>query len=54
MAKAQTAAQRKRAERERNREAGYKLVQFWIHPTDYARLRRYIDAKNKRRGFFEG
>ncbi len=48
--KAQTPAQRKAAERERNREAGFKLAQVWIHPGDAARFRRYVNALNKRRG----
>ena len=50
MSKPKTAAQRKQAERERNREAGFQLAQVWIHPDDYAALRRYVDLKNKRRG----
>lgn len=49
MNKPKTAAQRKRDERERNRAAGFQLAQVWIHPDDYAALRRYVDIKNRRR-----
>lgn len=48
--RAMTAAERKAAERERNREAGFKLAQVWVHPSDFARFRRYVNALNKRRG----
>ena len=50
MQKAQTPAQRKAAERERNRDAGFKLAQVWVHPDDFARFRKYVNALNKRRG----
>lgn len=41
----------KQLERDRNRAAGYKLAQLWVHPADYAALRRLVDRKNKQRGF---
>jgi hypothetical protein len=49
--KPKTAAQRKQAQRERIREAGFKLVQVAIHPDDEAALHRYVAAKNRRRGW---
>ena len=39
---AKTAAQRKAAERQRARSAGYVLRQFWIHPKDWPRVQKYL------------
>lgn len=44
-----TAAQRKAAERERMREAGYVLRQFWVHPQDWPRVQAYLKRVNKAR-----
>ena len=37
-----TPAQRKRDERERMRERGFVLRQFWVHPDDWERARKYL------------
>ena len=39
-----TAAQRKRAERERRRKAGFVLRQIWVRPGDWPRVKRYLAA----------
>ena len=44
-----TATQRKQAERDRKRAAGFKLAHLWIHPDDYEALRDYAERKNARR-----
>ena len=46
---AKSPAERKRDERERMREAGYVLRQFWVHPKDWERVQRYLISVNKRR-----
>lgn len=46
---AQSAAERKRAERTRMRAEGYVLRQFWVHPKDWDRVQRYLLMVNKRR-----
>jgi hypothetical protein len=43
------AAERKRAERKRMRKAGYVLRQFWIHPKDWLRVRKYLQRFKDRR-----
>lgn len=43
-----TAAQRKAAERQRQRDAGRVVVQVWIHPDDRAKLAHYIKRLNER------
>jgi hypothetical protein len=44
-----TAAERKQDERERMRERGYVLRQFWVHPLDAERVRSYVDRLNRKR-----
>lgn len=44
-----TAAQRKAAERQRQRDAGRTVVQVWVHPDDREKLARYIKRLNERR-----
>jgi hypothetical protein len=42
-------AERKRDERKRMRKAGYVLRQFWVHPKDWQRVRKYLQRfKNGR------
>jgi hypothetical protein len=48
--RALTAAERKQAERDRNRAAGFDLVQVWVHKSDRARFERVMERINKRRG----
>lgn len=48
--KPKTPAQRKLAQRERLRAAGFRLVQVPIHSADAARFQRFVDALKKRRG----
>lgn len=43
------AAERKRDERERMRDSGYVLRQFWVHPKDWPLVQRYLLRVNKRR-----
>lgn len=43
-----SAAQRKAEERQRYRDAGRVVIQFWIHPDDRARLANYVKRINKR------
>lgn len=45
---AQTPAERKAAERKRQREAGRVAVTVWIDPTDRKRVTKYIDRLNER------
>lgn len=45
----QTAAERKSAERQRQREAGRVAVTVWVHPDDRARVQRYADRANRAR-----
>jgi hypothetical protein len=35
-------ATRKRAERDRMRDAGFKLVQVWVHEDDCAKVKRQV------------
>jgi len=44
-----TAAERKSAERQRQRDLGRVVVQVWIHPDDRAKLAHYIKRLNERR-----
>lgn len=44
-----TDAERKQAERDRMRKAGFVLQQYWVHPDDRARVRNYIERLNKGR-----
>jgi len=46
---AKTAAQRKAAERARQKEAGRVVVQVWVHPDDREKLAHYIRRLNDRR-----
>lgn len=46
---ARTPNQRKQAERVRMRKLGFKQASFWIHPDDFAALRKYVDRKNAAR-----
>jgi len=50
MSKPKTAAQRKQAQRDRIRGAGFKLVQVPVHPDDEERLQRLVSRMNKQRG----
>jgi hypothetical protein len=47
---AKSHAERKRDERERMRERGYVLRQFWVHPKDWDRVSTYVRRVNKKRG----
>lgn len=49
MKAALTAAERKAAERQRQRDAGRVVVQVWVHPDDRAKLAHYIKRLNERR-----
>lgn len=44
-----TPAQRKAAERDRQRERGLVVVQVWVHPEDRENLARYVKRLNQRR-----
>lgn len=44
---AQTPAQRKAAERQRQREQGRMAVTVWIHPDDKAKLAAYVARLNR-------
>ena len=35
-------AKRKRAERDRMRDAGFKVMQFWVHYEDSAKVKRLV------------
>ena len=45
-----TPAQRKAAERQRQRDSGLVAVTVWIDPEDRAKLAHYIKRLNERRG----
>jgi len=49
MSPALTPAERKAAERQRQRELGRVVVQVWVHPDDRAKLAHYIKRLNERR-----
>ena len=49
MSPALTPAERKAAERQRQRERGRVAVQVWVHPDDREKLARYIKRVNGRR-----
>ena len=42
-------AERKAAERERMREAGFVLRQVWVHPRDWQRAKVYLQQLRNRR-----
>jgi hypothetical protein len=44
-----TAAERKQAERDRKRAAGWVLVQEWVHNLDVAKLKEYAAKLRKQR-----
>ncbi len=44
---ASSAARRKRAERERRRKAGFVLRQIWVRPSDWPRVKRYLEALDR-------
>lgn len=44
-----TAAERKAAERERRRKAGYKAFEVWVHLEDWPLVQRYLERLWKRR-----
>ena len=44
----QTPAQRKAAERQRQRDQGRVVVQVWIDPADRTKVARYIKRLNER------
>jgi hypothetical protein len=44
-----SAAERKAAERERRRKAGFKAFEVWVHLEDWPRVKRYIERLAKRR-----
>ena len=39
-----SAAGRKRAERDRRRKAGFVLRQIWVRPSDWPRVKRYLES----------
>ncbi len=39
-----SAARRKRAERDRRRKAGFVLRQIWVRPSDWPRVKRYLES----------
>ena len=47
---ANSAARRKRAERERRRKAGFVLRQIWVRPGDWPRVKRYLEGLNRSDG----
>lgn len=51
MSQPKSAAERKREERERMRDNGFVLRQFWVHPKDWPRVQTYLlriyNARNK-------
>lgn len=49
MAAAKSVAERKRDERERMRDKGFVLRQFWVHPKDWPRVQKYLALTRKRR-----
>jgi len=46
---AKSDAERKADERARMRKLGYVLRQFWVHPHDWPRVKRYLERVNARR-----
>lgn len=46
---AMTVVERKQAERDRMRKAGFVLRQFWVHPKDWPRVQKYLALTRKRR-----
>lgn len=44
-----SAAQRKRDERERMRDRGFVLRQFWVHPKDWPRVQKYLERVRRLR-----
>ena len=44
---ANSAARRKRAERERRRKAGFVLRQIWVRPDDWPRVKRYLEGLDR-------
>jgi hypothetical protein len=44
---ANSAARRKRAERDRRRKAGFVLRQIWVRPGDWPRVRRYLEGLDR-------
>lgn len=51
---ANSAARRKRAERERRRKAGFVLRQIWVRPGDWPRVKRYLEALDRLEGRLSG
>jgi hypothetical protein len=49
MSAAKSAATRKQGERQRMRFAGFVLRQFWVHPTDWPRVSKYLSLVRERR-----
>lgn len=47
---AKSVAERKADERARMRKLGYVLRQFWVHPQDWPRVKKYLERVNARRG----
>ena len=43
-----SAAERKRAERERMRGAGFRIYQIYVRPADWPRVRKYLERVNNR------
>jgi hypothetical protein len=41
-------AERKRADRQRLREAGYVLKQIWVRPKDWPRVKRFLGRLRSR------
>lgn len=44
------AAERKRDERERMRDRGFVLKQFWVHPSDWERVKAHLEKLLRKRG----
>jgi hypothetical protein len=44
---AASSAARKRAERERRRKAGFVLRQIWVRPSDWPRVKRYLETLDR-------
>jgi hypothetical protein len=42
-------AERQRDTRRRMRAAGFVLRQVWVHPEDWQAVKKYVDAKRKKR-----
>ncbi len=43
-----SAAARKRAERDRRRQAGFVLRQIWVRPDQWPRVKRYLQALERK------